>query len=187
MYIVREYRDEMAGTKIPDKMVVRAANGRWLPNEEVQDFEKKSTPRCPTYGVCESCYGSGPMHMLCQKCRNKDEIYMIVMRNGKFLDAEWILRLFGTSHLDVRADRTQNWPRQIIWKMTMTQLQCYMSFRWPAGKLLSKENPKFWSQYLAILDEGISATTARLWDAIEHPVEILRWDDPNTYCRDNNE
>jgi hypothetical protein len=62
MYIVREYKDEMAGKKIPDKMVVRAANGRWFTNEEVQDFKKKSTPRCPTYGVCELCYGSALCH-----------------------------------------------------------------------------------------------------------------------------
>jgi hypothetical protein len=125
--------------------------------------------------------------MLCQKCRKKDEVYMIVKRNGKFLDAEWISRFFGTSHLDVRADRTQNWPRQIIWEMTVVQLQCHMSFRWPEGKLLYKENPKYWSQYLEILDEGISATTAGPWDAIENPVKILRWDDPNVYYGDDDD
>jgi hypothetical protein len=30
LYIMKGYKDEMAGMKIPDKMVVRAANGRWL-------------------------------------------------------------------------------------------------------------------------------------------------------------
>jgi hypothetical protein len=52
MYIMREYREEMAGM-IPDEMVMRAANGRWFTNEEIQDFKSKSTPRCPTHGVCE--------------------------------------------------------------------------------------------------------------------------------------
>jgi hypothetical protein len=49
MYIVREYREEMGGMKIPDEMVVRAANGRWFTNEEIQDFKSKSMDRCPTY------------------------------------------------------------------------------------------------------------------------------------------
>jgi hypothetical protein len=64
--------------------------------------------------------------------------------------------------LDVRADRTQNFPRQIIRTMSVMQLQCYTLFRWPAGKLMKEENPKYWSQYMEILDDGISATTAGL-------------------------
>jgi hypothetical protein len=70
---------------------------------------------CPMYSVCAHCFGSGPVHMFCQKCRNKDEIYQIPKRNGKFLDTEWVLRFFGPSHLDVRADKTQNWQTQKIW------------------------------------------------------------------------
>jgi hypothetical protein len=101
MYIVREFKKEMRGKKIPDDMVVRAENGRWFTKNEVENFVMKSTPRCPTYGVCRHCFSSGPVHMWCQICRNKHEIYMIPERNGKFLDAEWISRFFGTSHLDV--------------------------------------------------------------------------------------
>jgi hypothetical protein len=182
MYIVREYKDEMAGKVIPDEMVVRAENGRWFTSEEVQDFKTKSTARCPTYGVCENCYGSGPVHMLCQKCKNKNEIYVIVKRHGKFLDAEWISRFFGTSHLEARGDRTQNWPRQFIWEMTTTQLHCYMSFRWPIGNMMRKVKPTYWNEYMTVLDEGIVSTTAGPWDGWDHPVEFLQWDDPNMYC-----
>jgi hypothetical protein len=112
---------------------------------------------------------------------------MIVRRNGKFLDAEWISRFFGTSHLDVRVDRTQNWPRQIIWELTGIQLQVYTMHRWPAGELMREENPKYWCQYMEILEDGICATTAGPWDAIENPVEILRWDDPDMYYGDDDE
>jgi hypothetical protein len=76
MYIVREYKEEMAGKKIPDKMVVRAANGGWFTNNAVQNFKWKSTPHCPTYGVCNQCFRSGPVHMLCQKCRDKRVRYI---------------------------------------------------------------------------------------------------------------
>jgi hypothetical protein len=62
MYIVREYKNEMRGKKIPDNMVVRADNGRWFTHDEVENFVMKSTSLCPTYGVCDHCFGSGPVH-----------------------------------------------------------------------------------------------------------------------------
>jgi hypothetical protein len=34
---------------------------------------------------------------------------------------------------------------------------------------------------MEIFDDGITAESAGLWDAIENPVEILRWDDPDEY------
>jgi hypothetical protein len=178
MYIVREFKEEMRGKKIPDDMVVRAKNGRWFTKNEVENFVMKSTPRCPTYGVCAHCFGSGPVHMMCQKCRNKDEIYMIPKRNGKFIDVEWISRFFGTSHLDVRADRTQNWPTQRIWALTKIQLQVNMMCRWPPGVRLKKEHPTLWAVYLELLDDGIRTENAGPWDSWDNPVEILRWDDP---------
>jgi hypothetical protein len=106
--------------------------------------------------------------MLCQKCRNNDEIYQIQKRIGKFLDVERISRFFGTSHLDVRADKTQKWPTQKIWMMSGMEIQIYTMYRWPTGKLLKKENPKFWADYMEIFDDGIIAESARLWDAIEN-------------------
>jgi hypothetical protein len=35
-----------------------------------------------------------------------------------------------------------------------------MLYRWPARELLKEENPKYWSEYLEILDDGIYATLA---------------------------
>jgi hypothetical protein len=160
MYIVREFKEEMRGTKIPDDMVVRAANGRWFTENEVENFVMKSTPRCPTYGICAHCFGSGPVHMWCQKCRKDGEIYMIPKRNGKFIDAECISRFFGTSHLDVRADRTQRWPTLKIWALTEIQLQVYMMCRWPPGVRLKKEHPTLWAVYLELLDDGIRTENA---------------------------
>jgi hypothetical protein len=108
LYIVVEYDDKMEGKVIPDNQVVRANNRRWFTPNEVVNFELKSTPRCPTYGGCSQCFGSGPVHMLCQKCKRKDQQYIIAKKNGKILDPEWVLQLFRASHLDVKADKTQN-------------------------------------------------------------------------------
>jgi hypothetical protein len=71
LYMVAEYDDQMEGKVIPDNQVVRANNGRWFTPNKVENFELKSTPRCPTYGVCDHCFGSGPVHMLCQKCKKE--------------------------------------------------------------------------------------------------------------------
>jgi hypothetical protein len=181
MYILREYKDEMKGKKIPDGMVISAENGCWFTEDKVTNFVMKSSPGCPTYGVCDHCFGSVPVHMLCQKCRRKGQRYIIAKRNGKILDAEWVLRFFGTSHVDVRADTTQNWITQRIWTMSKIQLQIHTQCRWPARKLLKEENPKFWCKYMEIFDDGVTVNGTGLWDAIENPVKILRWDDPNEY------
>jgi hypothetical protein len=113
--------------------------------------------------------------------------YIIAARNGKILDAEWVSRFFGTSHLDMRADRTQNWVTQRIWTMSEIQLQIYTQCRWPARKLLEKENPKFRCEYMEIFDDGVTVNGAGLWDAIENLVKILRWDDPDMYCGEDEE
>jgi hypothetical protein len=40
MYIVRELKEEMRGKKIPEDMVVRAANARWFTKNEVENFAR---------------------------------------------------------------------------------------------------------------------------------------------------
>jgi hypothetical protein len=47
-YIVAEYNDKMKGKVIPDNQAVRANNGRWFTQNEIKNFELKSTPCCPT-------------------------------------------------------------------------------------------------------------------------------------------
>jgi hypothetical protein len=167
MYIVREYKNEMRGKKIPDDMVVRTNNERWFTHDKVENFVMKSTPCCPMYGVCDNCFGSGLVHRLCQKCRTKGQRYIIVKRNDKILGAEWVLRFFGMSHLDVRADGAQNWITQRVWTMSGIQIQIYIQCRWPARKLLEKENPKFWCEYMELFDDGATVNGAGLWDALE--------------------
>jgi hypothetical protein len=111
--------------------------------------------------------------------------YIIAKRDEKILDTEWVSRFFGMSHLDVRADRTQNWKTQQIWIVSKIQLQIYTQCRWPARKLLKEEDPKYGSKCMALFYDGISADSAGVWDAIENPVEILRWDNPDMYSGGN--
>jgi hypothetical protein len=67
MYIVREFKEEMRGKKIPDDMVVSAENRQWFTENKVKNFVMKSTPHCPTYGICPHCFGSSPVHMFGSK------------------------------------------------------------------------------------------------------------------------
>jgi hypothetical protein len=189
LYIGREFKEEMRGKKIPDDMVVKAANGRWFTKPEINDFVLKSTPRCPTYGVCSVCFSSGPVHMLCQKCKEEGHRYFIQRIDGvcgKFLDAEWISRFFGTTHVDVRADKTQKWPTQKIWDLSRNSIEAYIRNVWPARKLLREYNEDYWGRILDVFMEGIRAEDPGIWDANENPVQILKWDDPDMYRGKND-
>jgi hypothetical protein len=110
----------------------------------------------------------------------KGHRYYILKMNGvcgKILDAEWILWFFGTSHLDVRADKMQNWITQRIWNMSPSTVVDYIKMMWPARKLLREDDPEYWRGF----QDGIEAEGAGIWDAIENPVKILRWDNPDMY------
>jgi hypothetical protein len=52
----------------------------------------------------------------------------------------------------------------------------------PAGKLLREEDPKYWFKCMELFEDGVRAGGAGVWDAIENPIKILRWDDPDMYC-----
>jgi hypothetical protein len=75
MYIMRGYTDEMKGTKIPDNMVVKPMNGRYLTDQGSKDWLMKSLDRCTTYGICGTCACSGPAGMHCQFCKQKERYY----------------------------------------------------------------------------------------------------------------
>jgi hypothetical protein len=135
-YIVAEYNDKMKGKVIPDNQVVRANNGRWFTQNEIENFELKSTPFCPTYGVCGYCFSSGPVHMHCQKCKVQGSRYFITRMNGKILDTEWISQFFGTSHIDERADKMHNWITQRIWNMSPGAVVAYIKMMWLAREPL---------------------------------------------------
>jgi hypothetical protein len=55
----------------------------------------------------------------------------------------------------------------------------------PGGKLLRKEDPKYWFKCMQLFDNGVRANDAGIWDAIENPVKRLRWDNPDMYCGDD--
>jgi hypothetical protein len=101
--------------------------------------------------------------------------------NGKILDAEWISRFFWTSHIDVRADKTQNWITQKIWNISPSGLVAYIKMMWPARILLREDDPEYWRQVVRPFEDGIKVEGAGIWDAIENPVKILRWDNPDMY------
>jgi hypothetical protein len=190
LYIVAEYDDTMKGRVIPDNQVVRAKNRRWFTQNKVNNFELKSTPCCPTYGVCKVCFSSGPVHMLCQKCKTKGHRYYLLRMNGvcgKILDAEWILGFFGTSHVDVRADKTQNWLTQKIWNVSREGVKAYIEWAWPARKHWREDDPGYTGKVFRLFMDGIEMDGAGAWDAIENPVEILKWDNPNMYPGDNDD
>jgi hypothetical protein len=112
MYIMKGYKNEMQGMKIPDEMVIRAANGRWFTEEEVQNF---ASDRCPTYGTCKKCLGSGPTGMHCQACRRQNDHYQcpyMGVFKKKWLDAEWISRMARATHYEARADMIQTYPER---------------------------------------------------------------------------
>jgi hypothetical protein len=190
MYIVTAFEEEMRGKKIPDKMVVKAANGRWFTEQEKIDFQMKSTPRCPTYGVCTVCLSSGPVHMLCQKCKEEGRRYYIPRIGGvcgKLLDAEWISRFFGTTHVDVRADKAQNWLTQKIWDLSERKIEDYIKNVWPARKLLRERDENYCSGVLDVFMQGTRVEYHGMWDADDHPVEVFQWDDPDRYRGKNGD
>jgi hypothetical protein len=115
LFIMKGYKNEMQGMKIPDEMVIRAANGRWFTEEEVQNFATKSTDRCPTYEICEKCLGSGPTGMHCQVCKKHNDYYQcpyMGVFEKKWLDAEWISRMPRSTHYEARADMIQTYPER---------------------------------------------------------------------------
>jgi hypothetical protein len=115
MYIMRGYTDDMKGTKIPDIMVVKPMNGRYITERDGEDWPMKSTDRCPTYGLCKECASSGPAGMHCQLCKDKQVYYKCPWMGGmseprKWIDAEWISRMVKMTHVEAGADRIQTYP-----------------------------------------------------------------------------
>jgi hypothetical protein len=119
MYIMRGYTADMSGTKIPDSMVVKPMNGRFITEQDGKDWPMKSMDRCPMYGICGLCACSRPACMHCQLCEQNNRYYKCpwmgsvyegVYEPPKWLDAEWISRMMGTVHVEASADRIQTYP-----------------------------------------------------------------------------
>jgi hypothetical protein len=112
---MRGYTDEMGGVKIPDNKVVKLMNGRFITKHNGPNWTRKSMDRCPRYGICKTCMGSGPSGMHCQKCRINNTYYQCTWRGSqsepkKWINMEWILRMMETTHMEARAGRIQPYP-----------------------------------------------------------------------------
>jgi hypothetical protein len=109
-YIVRGYKNEMAGMDIPRGRTVRSKHRRlYTPREEIA-LINESTAACPTYGVCYWCFSSGGINLHCQVCRKEEHTYKTLLTGDQtIIDAEWVSRFFRTTHLIPKADRTHNW------------------------------------------------------------------------------
>ena len=69
-YMVVGYTEAMGHGVIPDEFVVKPINGVYWTDAD-PPMKMLSRDRCPTYGTCSSCCGSGPVGMYCQICRNE--------------------------------------------------------------------------------------------------------------------
>jgi hypothetical protein len=72
--------------------------------------------RCPTYGVCQGCCGSGPTGKRCLIYCNNNVIYvcmLIILKDDmgeeitRMVDAQWILHIFEAAHIHAQANRVQ--------------------------------------------------------------------------------
>jgi hypothetical protein len=115
-YILMDYDKSMGDEVIPDNKVIRPMNRWCLTKLNPVYWRENSIDRCPTYGVCRVCCGSGPTGRHCHICLNKYVIYvcmLIILKNDRgkeitrMVDVQWILRIFEATHIDARADREQ--------------------------------------------------------------------------------
>jgi hypothetical protein len=108
-YIMVDFREDLLGQVLPDAATVRAPNGRWWRQQDLNILYEKSMLRCPTYGTCQHCLSSGPMNSYCRVCASFTHGYeqLVITRNGvrRMIDAEWVSRFFGRPHLPAMADR----------------------------------------------------------------------------------
>ena len=77
-YTVRGYRAEQAGQPIDEGQDVQAANGRFYRIDEPHSFQTLSNARCPTYGICNSCYRLGPLNMQCHYCNDAKQGFALM-------------------------------------------------------------------------------------------------------------
>ena len=108
-FVVVNYTPDQAGLDILPRDVIRAANGRWYTELEVEHFSRKSRAGCPTYGTCTSCYSSGPVGLLCERCRTQ---FVVVHYHNTYdfadliIDSENLRDEMNGHHQPARANRT---------------------------------------------------------------------------------
>lgn len=176
-YIVRGYTDEMAGSIIPPEMVVGAANGRWWDGDDPPASIKiLSTARCPTYGLCDMCLGSGPSGMHCQECRKPDRYYNFVFGSRqKIIDATWISRFFETTHMEARADRTWCWKKEpcTTFSNTFAEIKIGLKYSETRHPGTNEERRQLRLRDLTLFSNGLAYSSPGPWDVLDREVRLL--------------
>jgi hypothetical protein len=108
-YILMDYNKSMGDVVIPNNKVIRPMNCWCYTKLDPVHWGENSIDRCPTYGVCRACCGSGPTGRRCLICCNDNMIYvcmLIILKDNmgeeitRMIDAQWILRIFEATHID---------------------------------------------------------------------------------------
>jgi hypothetical protein len=132
-------QQEYGGIVIPDNKVIRPMNRWCYTNFGPVHWGENSIDRCPTYGVCQVCCGSGPTGRCCVVCGVNHVLYvcmLIILKDNKgekitrMIDAQWILRIFEATHLKAQANRV---------KMTPSVDPCgYATMGWVKNRMTEK-------------------------------------------------
>jgi hypothetical protein len=77
-YILMDYDKSMGDEVISDNKVIRPMNHQCYTKLDSVYWGENSIDRCPTYGVCRVCCGSGPTGRHCHICLNKYVIYACI-------------------------------------------------------------------------------------------------------------
>jgi len=171
MYLIRGFTDDMKGIKIPDELVIRAQNSRYWDrrNEEEMKQLKKSTGRCPTYGNCNRCSGSGLVGMYCQVCKDPNYGYNVMFYDGQryIIDAEWFSRFMGATHMEAFADRRTNdtLRGRSTASTSLSDVQLSLRLERKYNEMIRRDKRLF--------RDGIENDTNGDWDKVENEVHIL--------------
>ena len=118
-YVNVNYTDDQEDQDIKEQDVVRPQNHRWvsLDSKETATWHLKSRAKAPTYGVCASCFNSGPTGKDCNECsirnirdRRGFKVKYVIMRYQegyptKILDSITFAAMLGRQHETAKADR----------------------------------------------------------------------------------
>jgi hypothetical protein len=113
--VVNKERQKLDGP-IQEMDVVRPINHMFTVKDvdNPDEWNRKSSMCCPTYGNCSSCGRSGPAGMACAFCNDRDAGYMcyyIGKKGGRqWIDAQWLaVKLFREGHVTAMANRRVGW------------------------------------------------------------------------------
>jgi hypothetical protein len=109
---------------IPDNKVIRPMKFWCYTNLDPVHWRENGIDRCPTYGVCQVCCGSGPTGRRCIICGVNNVLYvcmLIILKDHKgekitrMIDAQWRLLIFEATHLEAQANRVKMTPSIDPW------------------------------------------------------------------------